>query len=357
MFYPCSKLVVHRWILAASIFLCHCLYVAADDSSVEAIGLLPLNESLKVRAFSPYLAGKWIGQGIAYGPFRAGQKPGGPSPSKEQLTEDLNLLSQHWNLIRMYGTGPSTEQVMKIIHAKKLPIRVMLGAWISRESQSETLDAKASRAAKLANRMQVMAVIRLANAFPDEVIAVNVGNETQVFWSDHQTRPEVLIQNIRAVRAATMVPVTTADDFNFWNKPESKNISREIDFIALHVHPMWAGLSAAEAMPWTERIYQEIRKMHPDKTIVISEAGWSTQVHNEGEQARLIKGKAGEQQQRLYYQQFTDWAHKEKICTFFFEAFDEPWKGGPHPNEVEKHWGVFDLNRKPKAALTGAVHP
>jgi exo-beta-1,3-glucanase (GH17 family) len=157
-----------------------------------------------------------------------------------------------------------------------------------------------------------------------------------------------LIRNIRAVRDATLVPVTTADDFNFWNKPESKRIAQELDFIAVHVHAMWAGLELAQAMPWTKRIYAEICENHPEKTVVISEAGWATQVHNEGEQAKLIVGKAGEQEQRLIYRQFTDWARKEKICTFFFEAFDEPWKGGPHPNEVEKHWGVFRLNRKPK---------
>jgi exo-beta-1,3-glucanase (GH17 family) len=36
---------------------------------------------------------------------------------------------------------------------------------------------------------------------------------------------------------------------------------------------------------------------------------------------------------------------------FFFEAFNENWKGGAHPAEVEKHWGVFFENRSPKAAI------
>jgi exo-beta-1,3-glucanase (GH17 family) len=327
--------------------------VAGDESAIEPGGSVASGKALEVRKFSPFLDGKWIGQGISYGPYREKQSPGGDLPNRKELTEDLNLLSQHWSLIRMYGSSEVSEDVLKIIHQKQLPLRVMLGAWITRESESETLNAKASKAAMLANRKEAMNVIRLANAYPDEVIAVNVGNETQVFWSDHLTRPEVLIRNIRAVRDATLVPVTTADDFNFWNKPESKRIAQELDFIAMHVHAMWAGLESAQAMPWTERIYAEICEKHPEKMVVISEAGWATQVHNQGEQAKLIKGKAGEQEQRLVYRQFTDWARKEKICTFFFEAFDEPWKGGPHPNEVEKHWGVFRLNRKPKAALAG----
>ena len=85
--------------------------------------------------------------------------------------------------------------------------------------------------------------------------------------------------------------------------------------------------------------------------MVVGEAGWATQVHNEGEQAKLIKGKAGQPEQREYYQQFTEWARENKIGTFFFEAFDEPWKGGPHPNEVEKHWGLFSVDRQPKQVL------
>ena len=150
---------------------------------------------------------------------------------------------------------------------------------------------------------------------------------------------------------ATSVPVTTADDFNFWNKPESKLVANEVDFIVTHIHAMWAGLDIATAMQWTERTYDEICEYYPEKTIVIGEAGWATQVHNEGEQAKLIKGEVGEEPQRLYYQQFTRWGSEQKICTFFFEAFDEPWKGGFHPNEVEKHWGLFHVNREPKAAL------
>ena len=74
-------------------------------------------------------------------------------------------------------------------------------------------------------------------------------------------------------------------------------------------------------------------------------------MHNQGEQAKLIKGKAGEAQQKEYYQQFTAWTKADKIDSFYFEAFDEPWKGGGHPNDVEKNWGLYYENRKPKPAL------
>ena len=309
-------------------------------------------DQISVRQFTPVAEGKWIGEGISYGPYREGQSPGGELPSQEQLIEDLELISKRWNLIRMYGSSDVAEDVLKIIRKRKLPLRVMVGAWIARETpgpEEETSTALVE--AKNSNRIEVQNAIRLANLYSDSVIAVSIGNETQVYWSAHRGKPEVLIKYIREVRQKTKVPVTTADDFNFWNKPESKMVADEIDFIVIHIHPLWAGTSSEDALPWTQRIYAEACKYHPDKTVVIGETGWATQVHNEGEQAKLIKGKADEQEQRKFFEAFTRWAKEKKICTFFFEAFDEPWKGGPHPNEVEKHWGLYFVDRTPKAVM------
>jgi exo-beta-1,3-glucanase (GH17 family) len=303
------------------------------------------------RVFSPYQGDRWIGQGISYGPYREGQAPGGSNPSREELSEDLHLLAKHWNLLRIYGAGTVAEEILDILREEQLPLKVMLGAWITRESISDSLDESAATAAQQANRSHVTSAIRLANAFPEEVIAVSVGNETQVYWSDHVTKPEILIEYLREVRNAVKQPVTTADDFNFWNKPESKAVAAEVDFIVLHIHALWAGTLPDSALQWSKDIFAQISSFHPQKTIVIGEAGWATQVHDEGEQAKLIKGEASELTQAQYYREFTDWAAQDRICTFFFEAFDEPWKGGPHPNEVEKHWGLFNVDRTPKAAL------
>ena len=40
------------------------------------------------------------------------------------------------------------------------------------------------------------------------------------------------------------------------------------------------------------------------------------------------------------------------MTTFFFEAFDEDWKGSPHDwNGAEKHWGMYTVDRKPKLVV------
>ena len=304
-----------------------------------------------VRPFHPYIGERWVGNAVAYGPFRDGQRPGGEGPSDEQILEDLRIIVQHWNLVRVYGSEWA-ERVLRLVRADELPIRVLVGAWLTTEVKKGTDGVDVTDPAAIAaNVRQVSGAIRAAQEYPELVVGVSVGNEVRVFWSDHPVEPERLIGYVRAVRAETDVPVTVADDFNYWNKPESQAVARELDFIVLHVHALWAGCSIDDAMTWTERIYDEIREAHPSKTVVIGEAGWATRKHTEGEQARLIRGTADPASQARYWKALRAWAERRKVTTFWFEAFDENWKGGPHPDEVEKHWGVFEADRTPKQAL------
>lgn len=40
------------------------------------------------------------------------------------------------------------------------------------------------------------------------------------------------------------------------------------------------------------------------------------------------------------------------ITTFFFEAFDEDWKGeAGNSLGAEKHWGLFNMDRTPKSVM------
>ncbi len=305
------------------------------------------------RAFKPYLNGRWIGNGISYGPYRDGQAPGRPpGPTRAQIRQDMHILVQHWNLFRMYGARAAAP-VLEVIAEEGLPLRVMVGAWIDVEvrydEQGAVIEEFPGHVA--ANRAEVAAAIRLANEYPDIVIAVSVGNETQVTWSSHRVPTELLIGYVRQVRAAVDVPVTVADDFTYWDKSASKVLADEVDFIVMHVYPMWCGQPLDNAMPFTRAQYDAVTAMHPQHTVVIGEAGWATQKHDQGEQARLIIGKAGEAEQERYYEAFTAWTTQERIANFYFEAFDEKWKGGEHPNEVEKHWGLFFSDRTPKQAM------
>jgi exo-beta-1,3-glucanase (GH17 family) len=262
-------------------------------------------------------------------------------------------MSAHWNLLRMYSATGAAETVLELIRDGGLKMRVMLGAWIDLEEGPDEsgVGVQQFAEAKVANRRELETAIQLADAYPEIVAAISVGNETQVFWSSHRIPPEFLIGFVREVRARTEVPVSVADDFNFWNKPESDVVAQEIDFVVTHAHPLWNGLKIEKALDWTRQTLKDVQAAHPNHTVVLGETGWATQKHSEGEQATLIKGQPGEAQQETFYEAITAWAKEQQIVTFFFEAFDENWKGGEHPDEVEKHWGLFRADRTPKKAL------
>lgn len=305
--------------------------------------------------------GRWAGYGISFGPYRAGQHPSAEQPSVEQLREDLHLVDPHFDLIRTYATNEISEDILRIIREDGLGLKVMLGAWLTRDRSTPNQMAGGDRLegeeveddyeSRFFNRQQVQRAIELANEYPDVVWAINVGNETQVYWSDHRLAMDRLIEHIKWARGHTDVPVTTADDYNFWNKPESRAVSAECDFIALHAYAMWNSQTLEDSIAWTQEQYDIVRELHGDDLpIVITEAGWGTSMVDYGLQSELIVAEAGLEPQIEFTKRFLEWAAEHEVAHFLFEAFDEPWKGGDDPKEIEKHWGLWYESREPKPA-------
>ena len=98
-------------------------------------------------------------------------------------------------------------------------------------------------------------------------------------------------------------------------------------------------------MAYTIENVLEVRNALPDAKLVISEAGWATTASEFG-------NRASEEKQKQYYEELMNWASEMNITTFFFEAFDEDWKGDPNNMMgAEKHWGLFTVDRKPKKVM------
>jgi exo-beta-1,3-glucanase (GH17 family) len=78
---------------------------------------------------------------------------------------------------------------------------------------------------------------------------------------------------------------------------------------------------------------------------MVLEAGWPTT-------SSEFPDQANEANQRRHYEELAEWAAAAKTTVFFFEAFDEPWKGNPNdPLTVEKHFGLYYVDRSPKQAI------
>lgn len=305
------------------------------------------------RALALELSGQWIGSGLCFSPYREGQDPDGAQPTEEQILADLRLIAPTWHLIRLYESSPIAERILALIRREHLPIRVFVGAWVGTNQTPE----QQSR-----NRGQLTRTIQLARDYPDVVTAVIVGNEACVEWSDHRVDALTLLQWVQEVRKAVKQPVTVADDYNFWNKPESKPVAAAVDFITLHAYSLWNGRQIDDAVPWMTSIYDQIAAYHAGIPMIIGETGWATQYDptrtKPGEEGVLMKGEVSVAAQEKYLRQHYRWLAERHVATFLFEAFDESWKGGgksTSPAAVEKHWGVFDVNRRPKPSLAAVL--
>ncbi len=280
---------------------------------------------------------KWQGNAIDYSGYRAGQNPQlDRYPTQAQILEDLRILERNWKLIRLYGSDRHSQDVLEVIRREKIGLLVMLGVW---------LDGHPAKQAE--NAAQIATGIRLANEYKDIVVAVSVGNEILVSWSDHKLTEERAIEYVQQVKKAVPCPVTVADDVLYWRQPEAK-LAGVVDFITMHAYPMWGREDIDTAMPSTIRHFESVRKAHPGKTIVLGEAGWAT--YTMGKQH--VPRAGDEKKQKRYYEELTAWAKANDVTTFFFEAFDEPWKG----SGTEGHWGLFSEGRKAKLAMQ-ALYP
>jgi exo-beta-1,3-glucanase (GH17 family) len=275
---------------------------------------------------------QWFGNAICYSGYREGQNPDlNKTPSQTQILEDFKILEKHWRLIRTYGSDQHSKDVLEVIRREKLNLRVMLGAWLSAEPGNETNNAK-----------QIAECIRLANEYKDIVIAVSVGNEILVDWSNHKVPEDKVIQYVKQVKAAVRVPVTVDDDFMFWITRGSK-LANEVDFVATHMYPLWGKHDIDSGFAVTVRLFHMVEAAIPNKPIIIGEAGWASYTVGD-----LHAPRAGDEiKQKRYFEELSAWAQLNKITVFFFEAFDEPWKG----EGTEGHWGLFSVKRKAKSAM------
>ena len=297
---------------------------------------------------------------IAYSGYREGQHPdrgaGARNPTEAQILEDLTLLIKaNFDLIRLYDAGENSLMVLRLIDQHALPIRVLLGAWLKAEISNhngcawltDPIPDKQLASNKLDNSKEIERSIELANMYPTIVVAVNVGNEALVDWNDHMVAVNDVIGYVQRVKRAIRQPVTVADNYDWWIK-QGAALAAEVDFIGVHTYPIWENKSIDQALSFTMANIEAVQRALPESPIVILEAGWATTAQEFGR-------TASERNQLRYYREIEQWAQHTNTTVFFFEAFDEPWKGDPlNTLGAEKHWGFFKVDRTPKRVILDA---
>lgn len=331
------------------------LLVLAVLAASAGCGWAPVANDPVRQAPEALLAGEAMA--VSYSGFRPGQHPdrgsGAANPSAHEVLEDLEILVRHgFRLIRVYDSGDNTRTTLELIRQHDLPLKVLLGLWLDAESSNhegcpwleEPIPAATLAANAARNDAEVERGIELARRFGDIVVAVNVGNEALVDWTDHMVPLERVIAHVRRVRDAVDQPVTVAENYRWWAR-NGAPLAAEVDFLGVHTYPVWEDKTIDEALAYTLENIESVRRALPGKPIAVLEAGWPTISSEFGD-------RASEANQARHYAELRQWAASTNTTVFFFEAFDEEWKGDPHdPLGAEKHWGLFNVDRTPKEAM------
>ncbi|WP_207485800.1 glycoside hydrolase family 17 protein [Arenibaculum pallidiluteum] len=267
---------------------------------------------------------------VSFAPFRANQSPLTETfPTREQIAEDLKLLSTEVHGVRTYTAREGLEAVPPL--AREFGLTVTHSAWIDTKPEI--------------NRAEVAALIQAANAYPDVIRRVIVGNE--VLLRRSQT-PEQLIAYIDEVRAAIAQPVGYADVWEFWL--QNPQVAEHVDFIVIHILPYWEDIPVS-AEQSEERILEAlhvIKERFPGKPILVGEIGWPTAGRSRGPATTGLVDKA------RFINMVIRLAAREGFDYNLIEAFDQPWKS-LNEGTVGANWGLFSAERERKFHLTGSV--
>ncbi len=300
---------------------------------------------------------------INYSPYRTSRSPadlGSEVITPANVLEDLRLVQATGiGTIRLFSSRAFAETVLRVIRDNNLDLKVQLGSFPV-PPRTAAIEAD--------NQAELDAQIRLANAYPTIVLAVSVGNEKLVEWSQNRMEPAVLAAYIRKVRAAVRQPVTTNDNWLYWSKVD-RVIAETVDYAAVHVYPFLDTFYDPTKYDWRQKAVPEAQRAQAmiDATIaeakkqfedaraglvkfgldtipmVIGETGWAAVDTNGGPNLAF---RAHPVNQKMYFDALQTWAQQGRRdpqgpkAIFFFQAFDEPWKQG------DDGWGLFNARRE-----------
>ncbi|OZV67212.1 glycosyl hydrolase family 17 protein [Winogradskyella aurantia] len=324
-------------------------------------------------------------------------------PTLDELKDDMKLLAAMGvKIIRTYKlTKPQASNLVKVISDLKkddpnFEMYVMLGVWIDCKNAFNWENGEPNHNEESEeNALEIERAVALTNKYPDVIKIIAVGNEAMVKWAtSYYVQPGIILKwvnYLQDLKKEAKLPqdlwITSSDNFASWggggeeyHVEDLNKLIEAVDFISMHTYPMhdthyqpefWEKPFAKEDMTDIEKIdasmlrakeyaigqYESVKKymesLGVNKPIHIGETGWASlstgQYGPEGSKA------CDEYKEALYYKQMRDWTNAAGLSCFYFEGFDEPWKGGDNSGNSEKHFGLFTVEGKAKYALWDMV--
>lgn len=273
---------------------------------------------------------------LSFAPFREGQGPLDEKfPTPEQIDADLRLMGEKTHSIRTYASAEGITPIIPTL-ARKHGLKMIQGAWLGSVKED--------------NKAEIAEVIRSANANPDVVKRVIVGNEV-LLRGDLDSKK--LIEYIREVKRSVKQPVSYADVWSMYMKyPE---LIKEVDFITIHILPYWEDepITVDQAPAHIERIFKQVQReadaISPGKPILIGESGWPGEGRQRGWSVPSVVNEA------KFIRALIKVANKNGFDYNIVEAFNQSWKSELE-GVVGANWGLYSVDRKEVFPLTGLVY-
>ncbi|WP_234496471.1 hypothetical protein [Vibrio maritimus] len=368
----------------------------------------PTPDSFPVSDSGQPLLGNPQYQAISYGAWRSDTRESGDLvPTVQEHVEDMKILNAMGiKVIRTYNTQgfigtdgySNTENLLAAIRQLKdeaaadgntFEMYVMLGVWID-ANNAWTGSPIDSSTDSPKNALEIAKAKELALAYPDIIKVIAVGNEAMVDWaSSYKVHPSIILNHVKDLQSWKLESsdtddlwITTSDNWAVWagidnngnygEQADLKSLIQAVDYVSLHTYahhdthydPIfkedWKVSEADQSLSKEEQIAISMQKAYtrsleqyaaaqafvnsvdPTKPIHIGETGWSTS-STDGYGAGGTQA-ADEYKQKMFHDDMRDFANNEGVSLFFFQAFDEPWKGGDNPGHSEKNFGLIDID-------------
>ena len=336
---------------------------------------------------------------MSYGGYRHADH--GIEPSIDQIKEDMKLLAAMGiKMLRTYKVHlPQAANLLKAISELKqedpnFEMYVMLGAWIDCKNAWTDQEPDHNQESE-ANASQILVAGYLANKYPDIIKVIAVGNEAMVKWAaTYFVQPSIILKwvnHLQGLKKEGKLPedlwITSSDNFASWggggeeyHVEDLNALIKAVDYISMHTYPMhdthhnpdfWLESEGQEEMTDLEKIdasmlraknyamsqYQSVKdymkSLGVDKPIHIGETGWASV--STGYFGPKGSKASDEYKEALYYKHMRNWTDEDGLSCFYFEGFDEPWKGGDNSGNSEKHFGLITVEGKAKYVIWDLV--
>ncbi|MEZ9527324.1 glycoside hydrolase family 17 protein, partial [Enterovibrio norvegicus] len=342
---------------------------------------------------------------ISYGAFRTNVRSNENAPSVAEVKEDLKIMhATGIRMLRTYNTQDfvDTERLLQAIDELQqedpsFEMNVMLGVWISALNAFSNVEIDSSQE-HANNQLEMDKAVEFAQTYPNIIKVIAVGNEAMVEWaSSYRVEPGIILSRVNELQAMKAdgtisddIWITSSENWAVWSinngyyqahEADIKALIQAVDYVSVHVYPFHDTFHDGDFWPVPESEQSLTRQEQADKAmerafnkaltqidavkdsvmaidstkqIHIGETGWSTE-SNTGFGAGGT-GASDEYKQKKYYDAMSQWAIDYGASVFFFQAFDEPWKGGAeNTGDPEKHFGLIDIDGNAKYAIWDLV--